>query len=319
MLTRCPLQQPAIAGELRPMVIDPDLSPERDMLVISEKAWAEAKRRVPTIAPLAAADLVPAVAARAAGKTLGLSERTIYALVRRYRRSGSLLSSLAPRSSPGGRGEARLAGTAERIIAEAIQDEYLTRQKKRVAAVIRAVRERAKAAGISPPAPNTVRARVRAVKVELAARRREGARSAALRRLEPVTGMTPPAERPMAVLQIDHTPFDLILVDEAYRKPIGRPWLTVAIDVMSRCIAGFLISFDPASAGRSLTVIFPAAPRPDGTATAAPSAAAARRGAVIMDPAPGRGLRIGSAPFHQGRARAVATDQVPRRPRRSAV
>lgn len=52
----------------------------------------------------------------------------------------------------------------------------------------------------------------------------------------------------MEVLQVDHTPVDLILVDEAHRKPIGRPWLTVAIDVHSRCIAGFLLSFDPPSA-----------------------------------------------------------------------
>lgn len=114
---------------------------------------------------------------------------------------------------------------------------YLTRQKKRAEAVVRAVRERAIAAGITPPAANTVRARVRAVKAELAARRRDGARSAAVRRLAPAAGMTPLAERPMAVLQIDHTPVDLILVDEAYRKPVGRPWLRTMrtlIDEMTR-------------------------------------------------------------------------------------
>lgn len=215
------------------------------MLALPERSWTEAKRRVAVIASLAAADLVPAVAARAAGEALGLSERTIYALVRRYRRSGGLLTALAPRVSPGGRGKARLACTVERIIAEAIRDEYLTRQKKRAEAVIRSVHERTKAAGITPPAPNTVRARVRAVKADLVTRRREGARSAAVRRLQPAAGMTPLAERPMAVLQIDHTPVDLILVDEAFRKPIGRPWLTVAIDVMSRCVAGFLVSLDP--------------------------------------------------------------------------
>ncbi|MCY1740943.1 transposase family protein [Ensifer sp. SL37] len=50
------------------------------------------------------------------------------------------------------------------------------------------------------------------------------------------------------MLQIDHTPVDIILVDETFRQPLGRPYLTVAIDVYSRCIAGFLLSFDPPSA-----------------------------------------------------------------------
>ncbi|WP_189379706.1 MULTISPECIES: Mu transposase C-terminal domain-containing protein [unclassified Mesorhizobium] len=219
--------------------------PERGTLTLSERAWIEAKRRATVIVPLAASDRIPSVVARAASEELGLSERSIYALVRRYRRAGGLLSSLAPQSSPGGRGKARLSRAAEQIIADAIRDEYLTRQKKRAEAVVRAVRERAIAAGITPPAANTVRARVGAVKAELAARRRDGARSAAARRLAPSAGMTPLAVRPMAVLQIDHTPVDLILVDDAYRKSVGRPWLTVAIDVMSRCIAGFLVSFDP--------------------------------------------------------------------------
>ena len=44
---------------------------------------------------------------------------------------------------------------------------------------------------------------------------------------------------------MDHTPVDLILVDEAARKPIGRPWLTLAMDVDTRMVAGFLISLDP--------------------------------------------------------------------------
>src|SRR5262249_54527336 len=50
---------------------------------------------------------------------------------------------------------------------------------------------------------------------------------------------------PLDVLQIDHTPVDLILVDEAVRRPIGRPWLTLAMDVDTRLVAGFLISLDP--------------------------------------------------------------------------
>lgn len=223
--------------------------PEQGVLGLSDVAWAEAKRRAAVIAPLAERKEVPAHLAREAGTLLGLTERTVYALIRKYRQSDGLLSSLGPRPPSGGKGKARLPHAAETIIAETIRDEFLTRQKKRAAAVVRAVRERCAIAGIAAPATNTIRARVQAVKSEEAARRREGgARSKAARRLKAAAGQTPESAGPMAVLQIDHTLVDIILVDETHRQPLGRPYLTVAIDVYSRCVAGFLLSLDPPSA-----------------------------------------------------------------------
>lgn len=221
---------------------------ERGMLGLGDATWAEAVRRAAVIAPLAARDGVSASAARDAGRMLGLSERTTYTLLRRWRASGGLAASLAPRPSPGGRGKGRIPAAVERVVAEAIRDEYLTRQKKRAEAVVRAVRERCRLAGLKPPAANTVRARVRRVRVDLAARAREGAGSTAARRLASAAGQTPAAARPMAVLQIDHTPVDLILVDETWRKPVGRPWLSVAIDTYSRCVAGLHLSYEAPSA-----------------------------------------------------------------------
>jgi transposase InsO family protein len=52
-------------------------------------------------------------------------------------------------------------------------------------------------------------------------------------------GNFPAAHRPLAVVQIDHTKLDLIVVDEVDRKPLARPWFTVAIDVFSRVVTGF--------------------------------------------------------------------------------
>ncbi|WP_435860734.1 hypothetical protein [Streptomyces spiralis] len=36
-------------------------------------------------------------------------------------------------------------------------------------------------------------------------------------------------------IQVDPTLVDVIVVDEQHRLPIGRPYLTVALDVVSRC------------------------------------------------------------------------------------
>ncbi|MFN7093084.1 MAG: hypothetical protein ACK4P4_21345 [Allorhizobium sp.] len=39
------------------------------------------------------------------------------------------------------------------------------------------------------------------------------------------------ASRPLPIVQVDHTKADIFAVDEETRKPIGRPWLTLAMDV----------------------------------------------------------------------------------------
>lgn len=54
-------------------------------------------------------------------------------------------------------------------------------------------------------------------------------------------------ERPLQRVEIDHTRLDIIVVDDDTGVVIGRPWLTLVMDVDTRCILGFSISFDPPS------------------------------------------------------------------------
>ena len=55
------------------------------------------------------------------------------------------------------------------------------------------------------------------------------------------------ATRPLQVVQIDHTRVDLIVVDERSRAAIGRPWITLAVDILTRMVTGFYLSLDPPS------------------------------------------------------------------------
>lgn len=51
-------------------------------------------------------------------------------------------------------------------------------------------------------------------------------------------------------IEIDHTPLDVIVIDSLTGLPLGRPWLTMAIDHHSRMVVGFYISFNaPSSHG----------------------------------------------------------------------
>lgn len=101
-------------------------------------------------------------------------------------------------------------------------------------------------AGIKPPCSMTVRNRIAELREHEVLKKR-GNREKAKNKFTPAVGTFPGADYPLAVVQIDHTPADIILVDDEYRKPIGRPYITLAIDVYSRMVVGYYVSFDPPS------------------------------------------------------------------------
>jgi putative transposase len=64
------------------------------------------------------------------------------------------------------------------------------------------------------------------------------------------------ATEPLELVIMDHTVIDTFVVfDNEFFLPLGRPTLTVAIDVATRVILGYLISFEPASLYSVLTTL----------------------------------------------------------------
>ena len=95
------------------------------------------------------------------------------------------------------------------------------------------------------PTRRTVQRRLDAMDAREVMKAREGAK-AARHRFASVTGSNR-AKLPLDIVQIDHTPADIILVDSFERKPIGRPWVTLAIDVATRLVTGYYVSFEAPS------------------------------------------------------------------------
>lgn len=56
-------------------------------------------------------------------------------------------------------------------------------------------------------------------------------------------GSTIRPERVMQRVEIDHTPLDIILLDDETSQPIGRPYLTLLKDVFSGCLVGYHLTF----------------------------------------------------------------------------
>jgi len=203
--------------------------------------------------PLMDLEHCPRERARAAAAELGLSERQVYRLMQRLRAAGGELTALLPGGSNGGRGKQRLSVSREQLLRRCIDDLFLTRQKRSAAVLARDIRGHALKAGITPPSESTIRRRLQAL--SLVDKRRRGEEHP---EAEPIDGATPASASPLDRVQMDHTTVDLIIVDPRDRMPIGRPWITVAIDVFSRCIAGFSLSLDAPSAtsvGLCLTMV----------------------------------------------------------------
>ncbi len=111
--------------------------------------------------------------------------------------------------------------------------------------IIEKVEAACRQAKLPVPGKNTVGGRIAALHPQLVLRRC-GERAKADNLGKPIWDHFPDADKPLAVVQIDHTQLDVILVEKTTRLPMGRPWLTLAIDVYSRMVTG-LPPFDGAA------------------------------------------------------------------------
>lgn len=213
---------------------------------LDARRWDEARRRAAIVGPLADFGPVSIDAAEEAARKLGLSSRSVYSLVRVWRQSGGSIPALVARKPPGGRGKTRLTKKLEVIFDEAIEQFYLKAQKPRIALLTKEIRRRCRLSGLKPPVMNTVKARLKRLLPTEVIAKREGKKAA--HRLKSAAGSTPEARGILETIQIDHTKIDIIVVDPITRAPIGRPFLTVAIDEFSRCIVGICVTLDPPSA-----------------------------------------------------------------------
>jgi putative transposase len=225
---------------------DNDTINESGVLRIPDAIWDNARYRAEVIGPLADRDVVSKVLAIEAANKLNLSERTVYNLIRKWREGRGTIISLISQGSNGGKGRSRLPENIESLISTAIDDSYLTRQKLSVSSLLRLIREKCRKSNLKPPALNTVRSRIKKLQQDKVLMLREGQNAA--RKLQPIEGQSPSVENPLDIVQIDHTPVDIIVVDTYNRQPIGRPWVTIAIDIYSRCVVGLCLTLESPSA-----------------------------------------------------------------------
>lgn len=183
---------------------------------------------------------------------LRVSSSTIYRWLSQLEATGKASSWL--RKSRSDIGKSRLSAESEQLIQEVIRKHWQTSQKKNISEVYRELKKDCRKQQLKAPSLSTLRTRIDQLDRYESKRRREGHVAALSSRLS--EGSIQNVDYPYAVIQIDHTRVDVELVDSNDRQPIGRPWITVAIDVKSRMTVGWYISFDPPGAlSTGLTIV----------------------------------------------------------------
>jgi putative transposase len=215
-----------------------------DLFEADDEQWEVAVRRAEVIRKLVAPGGGSKVSAvTAAAKELGVSRPTIYRMISRFVPTGTA-ASLLPMITGRPRGSRFLDASVEGIIQREIESFFLRPVRPRLSQLIERINQRCHAAGKTAPNWRTIHARVEALDPKLKARKREETEN--LAQLQAVPGELR-SLRPLDIVEIDHTPMDVMVVDAESRLSAGRPWLTLAIDVHSRMVLGYNLSFEAPS------------------------------------------------------------------------
>ena len=201
----------------------------------TRKEWLRARRRERVVMRLIRNDGEVAKQIASARRALGLSRSSVYRLLRRYRQAAQTSSLLVGhRGTP--QQHRRLSEPREAIVTRAIEEKFLARPRMTVSGLTEEIRIRCLRAALKPVSRKAIEMRIALLDPRRVKRGRHGAK-AAHDAFGPV-GSAYDVTEPLAVMQIDHTPVDAIVVDSLTRKAIARPWLTLAIDVATRVVMG---------------------------------------------------------------------------------
>ena len=222
---------------------------------VTPEQWALLRRRASLLRSAGSGPLSKAAAKRLAAE-LDVHWTTIYRWHQRFREARTV-SSLAPRGVGFPKTSGRLSADQEAIIAKVLTAMQGRTVPARVVDVVAEVVRLCRAERVTPPSRRSIDRRLRRIP-QMKVQRRN-----ALAEVRPA--LAPGkfrVERPLDVVQIDHTLADITVVDELYRQPIGRPYLTVVMDVASRSVLAVVVTFEaPSAASVALSLARACAPK----------------------------------------------------------
>lgn len=205
-------------------------------IALNDHQWASASKRFQIIEPI----LNNKSKISEAALEHNISPSIIYVWIKKYKLHRTV-ASLANAKKNRKKG---ISQDLDLIISECIHKYYLKTNKISISRLQVYIKKECDKRKLIPPSTMTTRRRIKELSPEYVTRKRHGAKKAR-ERFKPRFLGGYRADYPYHILQVDHTPLDIILVDEINREPFGKPNLTAALDIYSRMIVGFYLSFDP--------------------------------------------------------------------------
>ena len=208
----------------------------------ADKNWKEAERRAKVLAALP--EQLEQSDVELATVELGISRATLFRWMKQFREDGRT-SALLPVPRGPKRGMQQLDPDVEVIVSGLFEGLYATRRKPTRTRFWHEVAADCRTKGLAPPSIRRLGRWLEQKDQAKLMAKREGNDKAERRYL--ATPGTLIAEHPLEIVQIDHTKADVTVVDPVTRRPLGRPTLTLAIDVNTRMVLGFHLSLEPPS------------------------------------------------------------------------
>lgn len=212
---------------------------------VDSPEWRQARERAADVREIVGDGEVSKAAVAKLVTRWGLSRASVWRRLRRYRQDGNLRAFLdRPRGAPPQ--IPRLEQTVEDIINNAARGWWKQTENATVAEILPTVVDECIARQHSPPSRATVARRLAELRKDPS--NFVGDVAATLRAKKRLVKSSYTVSEPLAVVQIDHTVADVFIVDPITRHCVGRPTLTVAIDVATRSVLGFCLSLEAPSA-----------------------------------------------------------------------
>ncbi len=136
------------------------------------------------------------------------------------------------------------------IIKYVIENEYLTSKNISNSTTYRLIKSLCVKEGVEPPNESTIYKILNRIREDIKTKLRKGKKAS--EKYRPVLRGFSNVEAlfPLHMVEIDHTRIDLDVIDEETGYNMGRPWITLGIDVYSRMIWCMYISLEEPSANR---------------------------------------------------------------------
>lgn len=232
----------AKVGDVLPMILPGVLEPPvADRIPTENLEQATVRER--TLRPyVQGMERMTKVAMNTLCETLLLKPRRIQELIEQLKRCPRP-AAIASRPRGPAKGKFKLDPAVELIVQEELKKRVRSKRSSGLKPIRDAIELSCHKKDLKVPSRETIRQRVELYARELALRARVGFKRARERTSAKAGIIRTTAA--LALVECDHTPLDIFIVDSERRQNIGRAFLTVIIDCHTRAVLGFYLSLEP--------------------------------------------------------------------------